>query len=56
MFEYFTEYRGRRVIPVFAALNIPPSDVAFLTRERIYALGMGEETMELLNRAELESG
>lgn len=56
VFEYFTEYCGRRVIPVFAALNIPPSDVAFLTRERIYALGMGEETMELPNRAELESG
>ena len=54
VFEYFTEYTGRRVIPVFAALSIPASDVAFLTRERIYALGMGDDTMELLNRAELE--
>lgn len=53
VFEYFTEYAGRRVIPVFAALAIPASDVAFLTRERIYALGMGDDTMELLNRAEL---
>ena len=53
VFAYFTEYTGRQVIPVFAALAIPTSDVAFLTRERIYALGMGDDTMELLNYAEL---
>ncbi len=48
-FDWFPEYRGRRLIPVFGALAIPDQDVAWLTRRRIYVLKMGEEAMELVN-------
>lgn len=48
-FDFFPEYRGRRLIPVFGALAIADQDVNWLTRQRIYVLRMGEEAMELVN-------
>ncbi len=55
-FDWFPEYRGRRLIPVFGALAIPDQDVAWLTRRRIYVLKMGEEAMELVNFEAVEGG
>jgi hypothetical protein len=52
-FGFFPEYAGRRLIPVFSALALAESDIRYLTRERIYALTMGEETMDLVNLAEV---
>jgi len=52
-FGFFPEYAGRRLIPVFSALALAESDVRYLTREGIYALTMGEETMEIVNLAEV---
>lgn len=46
---YFPEYRGKTIIPIFAGLSIPENLVRYLTKHKIYALGMGEETMKLLN-------
>ncbi|GAB6039340.1 hypothetical protein [Endothiovibrio diazotrophicus] len=48
-FDYFPEYAGRRLIPIFSSLAIPEETVALLSREGIYAMAMGEETMDLLN-------
>ncbi len=48
-FEYFPEYRGRKIIPIFAAFYLDESLVNYLTKKGIYALAMGEETMTLLN-------
>ncbi len=48
-FDWFPEYRGRRLIPVFGALAIPDQDVDWLTRRGVYVLRMGEEAMELVN-------
>jgi hypothetical protein len=48
-FEYFPEYRGRKLIPIFSSLAIPEPVVNYLTKHRIYALAMGDETMEILN-------
>ncbi|KJU87104.1 hypothetical protein MBAV_000708 [Candidatus Magnetobacterium bavaricum] len=53
IFDYFPEAEGRRVIPIFSSLYLPKSLVTYLTRNNIYALAMGSETMELLNREEL---
>ena len=50
---YFPEYQNKIIIPVFAALYLPQETVQYLTRHRIYALGMGDETMELLNFEQL---
>ncbi|MFN3920249.1 MAG: hypothetical protein ACK4JF_08210 [Methylohalobius sp.] len=54
VFDYFPEYLGYEFIPVFGALCIPESDVAFLTQKKIYCLAMGEEAMELLNGREVD--
>lgn len=53
-FDFFPEYRGRRLIPVFGSWAIPDRVVDRLTAHRIYAMRMGEETMELANAAALE--
>ncbi len=53
-FDFFPEYRGRRLIPVFGSWAIPDRVVDRLTAQRIYAMRMGEETMKLANAAALE--
>jgi len=55
-FEFFPEYRGRRLIAVFGSWAIPENLVAALTAQGIYALRMGEDTMELANAGALEGG
>ena len=48
-FEYYPELRGKPLIPVFSSLYIPADIVAHLTRQGIYAVGMGDEAMTVLN-------
>ncbi|NJO15410.1 MAG: hypothetical protein HC877_06580 [Thioploca sp.] len=50
---YFPEYQGKTIIPIFAGLFIPDNLLHYLTKHKIYALGMGEDTMELLNFEQL---
>ncbi|BAP54667.1 hypothetical protein THII_0370 [Thioploca ingrica] len=47
--DYFPEYQGKTIIPIFASLYLDDDLVNYLTKKRIYALAMGDETMELLN-------
>lgn len=49
VFEYLPEHQGKKVIPVFSSLYIPENFVAYLTKQGIYAMAMGDETMEILN-------
>ncbi|MBI2926669.1 MAG: hypothetical protein HYY24_13315 [Verrucomicrobia bacterium] len=49
VFEFFPEYRGYALAPIFASLALGPDVVRRLTRLNIYALALGERTMELLN-------
>ncbi len=49
VFEYLPEHRGKKVIPVFSSLYIPEQFVRYLTANKIYAMAMGDETMEILN-------
>jgi hypothetical protein len=51
--EYFPEYADYTVIPIMSSLYIPPEMVAALTERGIFAMGMGEDNMELLNATEL---
>jgi hypothetical protein len=51
--EYFPQYAAAPLYPVFASLYVPDHVVKFCTRHGIYALGMGPETMQLLNLSEL---
>ncbi|MCP5523504.1 MAG: hypothetical protein H7A46_18355 [Verrucomicrobiales bacterium] len=52
--EYFPELSGRRVVGILGSWSIPEEVVKRLTGAGIYALQMGEETMELANAAALE--
>jgi hypothetical protein len=55
-FDYFPEYQGRRLVAVFGSWAIPDVVVERLTAHRIYAMRMGEDTMELANARVLEEG
>ena len=46
---YFPQYRELPIKPAFSSLSIPPDMVTYLTRRGIYAIGMGEEAMQVLN-------
>jgi len=54
-FDFFPEYRGRRLIAIYGSWSIPDPLVERLTGYGIYALRMGSDTMELANASALES-
>ena len=47
--EFFPELSGFDILPMIASVNIEPSLVVHLSRMGVYALGFGDETMEILN-------
>lgn len=49
VWDYFPEYRTRRLIPIFASFSLPDSDLAYLTSQRIYGMALGDSTMEIMN-------
>lgn len=53
-FKFFSELAGRRLILVFGSWSIPEKVIGSLTALGIYAMQMGEETMELVNVGDLE--
>ncbi len=55
--DYFPEYTDKTIIPIFASLYMDESLVKYLTRRKIYAMMMGEETMGIVNFQQVnESG
>ncbi|MBI3362951.1 MAG: hypothetical protein HY023_17760 [Chloroflexi bacterium] len=48
-FVFFPEYRDKPLIPVFSSLYLPDDIVTYLTKQGIYAVAMGDETMQVLN-------
>ncbi len=51
-FNYFPEYKGKKIIPVYASLDIPEHILSDLTKKKIYAMAMKEDTMDLLNNGQ----
>jgi hypothetical protein len=51
--ENFPQYSSISLYPIFASLHVPDHLVRYCTRHGIYALGMGPETMQVLNLANL---
>ncbi len=47
--DFFPQYADKLIVPVFASLYLGEDVVNDLTRRKIYALAMGEETMEVVN-------
>ncbi|MEW5959747.1 MAG: hypothetical protein AB1801_18635, partial [Chloroflexota bacterium] len=48
-FRYFPEYVDRPTVPVFSSLYLSTDLVSYLTRQGIYAVAMGDDTMQVLN-------
>lgn len=47
--EYFPEYKGKKIVPIFSSLYIPENVVTYLTKVKIYAMAMKDDVMDLLN-------
>jgi len=47
--EFFPELAGRTLYPAVATVYFKPSVVAFLNREKIHGIAMGDEVMEVVN-------
>jgi hypothetical protein len=47
--DYCPEYRGKTLVPVFSSLYLGEDVVNYLTKRGIYAMAMGDETMDLVN-------
>jgi len=53
--DYFPESRDKTVIPIFSTVYVPENIRKHLTRKRIYAMGLREGTMDILNFEEVEN-
>ncbi|MGD9731690.1 MAG: hypothetical protein AB7U45_05870 [Desulfamplus sp.] len=49
IYNYFPQYKDKRLIPIFSALHIPDDIKNYLTKNKIYAMAMTDETMDLIN-------
>lgn len=49
LFEYFPEYKGYKIYPIFSSLYLDESFVNYLSSRGIYALTMSSDTMEIVN-------
>jgi len=47
--EFFPELAGRTLYPAVATVYFEPSIIAFLNREKIHGIAMGDEVMEVVN-------
>lgn len=51
--EYFPQHASSPLHSIFASLYVPEHVVKYCTRHRIFALGMGPQTMQILNSSEI---
>jgi len=49
IYDYFPEFKGKEIIPVFASLEIPENILKYLTKHKIYGMAMKDDTMDILN-------
>ncbi|HSO84433.1 hypothetical protein [Thiocapsa sp.] len=54
--EVFPEYADRRLIGVLASLYPDPSIINYATSKGVLVMGMGDETMDVLNPSALRAG
>jgi DNA-binding protein H-NS/DNA-directed RNA polymerase subunit F len=47
--EFMPEYARHKLVPVVASVTIDTSVIAFLNRQKVYGVAMGDETMVLVN-------
>jgi hypothetical protein len=49
VFEYFPEYAGKTLVPIFSSLYLDEEAVAYLTGNGCYAMTMGEDHLDIVN-------
>jgi len=47
--EFFPELAGKTLCAAVASVYLEPSVIAFLNREKVYGIAMGDEVMEVVN-------
>ena len=47
--NYFPEYKDYILIPIFATFYVPEDIVKYLTKNRVFVMGMKNDTMDLIN-------
>lgn len=47
--EFYPEHADKTLCPAVASVYLEPSVIAFLNRERIYGIALGDELMEVVN-------
>ena len=52
---YFHEYGELPIVPAFSSLSLPEDMVTYLTRHGVYAVSMGDEALQVLNREAVRS-
>lgn len=55
IYEYFPEYKERKLVPVFSSVDLLENVVKNLSRHKILAMVMGEDQMEIVNKEILEN-
>ena len=51
--DFFPEYAQKKFVPIFSSLYIPDDVVKYLSRHGVYAMGMKDDAMDLLNFEEV---
>jgi len=54
-YDYFPEYKEKKLIPIFSTLYMPGDVLKRLTKKRIFAIAMSETVMTILNFEECRS-
>jgi hypothetical protein len=54
-YDYFPEYKEKKLIPIFSTLYMPADVVKRLTKKRIFAMATSETVMTILNFEECRS-
>ncbi len=54
-FDYFPEYRGKKLVPIFASLYVDEQTVEYATQKGIYVLAIKGDTMDLLNYSQVKA-
>mgnify|MGYP000901119455 FL=1 len=49
LLEYYPEFTGKKIIPILASLFIPEEVIKFLTKNRIYAMVLKGDIMDIVN-------
>jgi len=53
-YDYFPEYEGKELVPIFASFSISEGFLKVLTKSKIYVMVMGDKTMEIVNFEEVK--